>query len=89
MWYFFFTAVGSFRIPVWQPDSIETGATAALPTFNYDRDILARKPSSGSSMTSVPPAFPPIPILSIRHLLLIFAATSRSTATTSTRMPWG
>ena len=40
MWYFFFTAVGSFRIPVWQPDSIETGATAALPTFNYDRDIL-------------------------------------------------
>jgi len=29
MWYGFFTAVGSFRIPVWQPDSIETGATAA------------------------------------------------------------
>jgi hypothetical protein len=40
MWYGFFTAVGSFRIPVWQPDSIETGATAASPTFNYERDTL-------------------------------------------------
>jgi hypothetical protein len=44
MWYGFFTAVGSFRIPVWQPDSTETGATAALPTFNYVRDTLSLIP---------------------------------------------
>src|ERR1700674_1712389 len=29
IWYVFFTAVGSFSDLVWQPDSIETGATAA------------------------------------------------------------
>src|SRR5260370_16101818 len=29
IWYVFFTAVGSFWDLVWQPDSIETGATAA------------------------------------------------------------
>jgi hypothetical protein len=41
MWYVFFTAVGSFRIPVWPPEFYRNRRHRRLPTFNYVWDTLS------------------------------------------------
>src|ERR1700674_4282512 len=75
IWYVFFTAVGSFSDLVWQPDSIETGATAA-----YQPSTTSGAQSESASIASPATASSPKIPYGLAVRLVITAALNSETA---------